>query len=276
MSWGHLSRDAPSLATEQRPRPLVPAFPEASTGSASCSPPRTPRPAPGACPRLSSLHTLALIPSARPRRPPQPGAHPCPPSSVIRLGCPPAPILVSQTLTHTHVLTHTHSDMHACARTQPYRKVAINPMAQASSQSRDHISKVREAGEQEAVRVRFGGWSRKEEISCKRQKENEVACFRPLTAQRNGTQASRPPSHRQVGWGSPPHPIRSGGCSPATGGRTLWPCRGQDWISAPGRAWAGCAIKVLRDKQRLRTRHRPTPCLPEGPVGASQGSPKSL
>lgn len=72
-------------------------------------------------------------------------------------GYPLAPILVSQTLAHTHVLTHTHTDMHARARTRPYGKVAINPVGQASSQSRDHISKVREAGEQEAVRVRLGG-----------------------------------------------------------------------------------------------------------------------
>lgn len=64
--------------------------------------------------------------------------------------------------------THTHSHTHVCAHTRPYRKAAINPEGQASFQSRDHISKVREAGEQETVRVRCGGWSRKEEIGCKR------------------------------------------------------------------------------------------------------------
>lgn len=44
------------------------------------------------------------------------------------------PILLSLILTHPH------------SRTQPYRKVAINPEAQAGFQSKDHISKVKDAG----------------------------------------------------------------------------------------------------------------------------------
>lgn len=47
-----------------------------------------------------------------------------------------------------------------------------------------------------------------------------------------------------------------------------------DLCSSESMGWLFC--KVLGDKRRLRTRYRPTPCLPEGPVGASQGSPKSL
>lgn len=64
--------------------------------------------------------------------------------------------------------THTHAPHARTLHAHPYRKVVINPGAQASFLSSDHISKVREAGEQEMLRGRFlagGGAGKKKSVA---------------------------------------------------------------------------------------------------------------
>lgn len=95
------------------------------------------------------------------RLPVQLRAHPLPLGSVT-------PFLLSPAASLVSLILNTHAHRHSHRHTWPYRKAAINPEARAGFQSRDHIAKVREAGKQEADRVRFGGRSRKEEISCER------------------------------------------------------------------------------------------------------------
>lgn len=166
MSWGRLSRDVPSLATGQRPPPLVPTFPVPGQHRACVLPPAPPqtqaRPAPDAS--LPPSHSTHLPVSPRPR------AQPCPPSRLSHPAwLPPGPILGSQTLANTHTCSRTLTL--TCTRVHGHSPTGRWQLTLWPRQVPRAGTTCRRSGKQASRKQSgsgFGGWSRKEGISCKR------------------------------------------------------------------------------------------------------------
>lgn len=150
-SKGHHLSSSPSLS-------------QASTGPASCPPPpqTQARPAPDASlPPSHSTHLPVC---------PWPGAQPCPPSRLSHPAwLPPAPILGSQTLANTHTCSHTLTL--TCTRVHGHSPTGRWQLTLWPRQVPRAGTTCRRSGKQASRKQSgsgFGGWSRKEGISCKR------------------------------------------------------------------------------------------------------------
>lgn len=166
MSWGRLSRDVPSTGYRAKATTSRPHLP-------------CPRPAPGLRPApRPPKHRRARLPTPPCRRP-TPHTCPCPrgpelslvlpPGSVIRLGCPPAPILGSQTLANTHTCSRTLTL--TCTRVHGHSPTGRWQLTLWPRQVPRAGTTCRRSGKQASRKQSgsgFGGWSRKEGISCKR------------------------------------------------------------------------------------------------------------
>lgn len=206
--------------------------------------------------------------SSPPRPTARPGlsTHPLPSSSVTPISAVPQP--PSQSNFHTH--------------TGPCGKVVINPGPPASFPSRDHISKVREAGEQETVRGRFGGGAGKKKSVAKDKKKMRWLVSDNLEDKKTKDMGSQSSRNGEMGWGggasllSPTWgatALTLGHNSPGTAGghadrakdRTeplLWK------ESGLGRFWKARGTNKGPGPD-------PVPLPAEGPLDVSQGSPSA-
>lgn len=138
------------------------------------------------------------------------------PSSRCLPACPPHHVLRTQTHSQARALntpsppqlSHpisavpqppSQSNFHT--HTGPCGKVVINPGPPASFQSRDHISKVREAGEQETVRGRFGGGAGKKKSVAKDKKKMRWLVSDTLEDKETKNMGSQSSRNGEMGWG---------------------------------------------------------------------------